>query len=418
MNQEEKRSIIAGLYGNTLEWYDFLLYASFAPLFAKLFFPSDVEFISLMATFTAFAVGFLMRPLGGLLLGHYADHVGRRKALIVSVSIMTASTTSIAFLPAYNTAGAMAPVLFVLFRLVQGLAVGGELPSSTTFLVEHMAHKRRGFAGSLVLSTAFLGIFFGSLTAASLSRLLHEQQLLEWGWRLAYFLGGMLGLIGIHLRINSIEPAVFIKAKPEKELPAQVIFSRYRSQLLLAVMFTSILAIGNYILIAYMTTFLVNSEGFLLADALTINCIALLILTILIPFMGLLSDYLGRKLIFLSGLLGLLILIFPIFLLLLSGNWLYAFLSEVLLVLVLAPINATVPTIITEMFPTPVRASGISISYNLGQALFGGTVTLVALSLVRITNDKLSPAWYVFLWAIIAITTTKYLQETYKKALD
>jgi len=138
MNRDEKRSIIAGLYGNALEWFDFLLYASFAPVFATLFFPSDIKTISFIATFGVFAIGFLMRPIGGVLIGHYADHFGRRTALIISVSIMTIATGSIAFLPNYQQAGLIAPVLFTFLRLIQGIAVGGELPGSTTFLIEHM----------------------------------------------------------------------------------------------------------------------------------------------------------------------------------------------------------------------------------------------------------------------------------------
>ena len=146
MGKDEKRSVLAGLYGNALEWYDFLLYASFAPIFAELFFPTKIEFLSLITTFGVFAISFFMRPIGGALIGHYADHAGRRKALILSVTIMTIATASIAFLPTFHQAGVFAPILFTLFRLVQGLAVGGELPGTATFLIEHTPPHCRGFA--------------------------------------------------------------------------------------------------------------------------------------------------------------------------------------------------------------------------------------------------------------------------------
>jgi proline/betaine transport protein TphA len=403
MDQNAKRSIIAGLYGNTLEWYDFLLYASFAPLFAKVFFTTGSYFISLVETFAVFAIGFLMRPIGGVLLGHYADHVGRRKALIVSIAVMTAATTAIAFLPAYQSAGIMAPILFIFLRLVQGLAVGGELPSSATFLMEHTPVQRRGFVGSLVLSTAFLGIFFGSMVAAFLSETLTEAHLFQWGWRLGYLLGGVLGVVGIYLRLKSQESSTFTKAELLHEWPITTLLKSHRYNLLLSIIFTGALAVGNYILVAYATTFLVKAESFSLGNALLINFIAIFMLTVFIPCMGFLSDRFGRKALFISGVLGMFLLVFPIFWLLASGSWWYALWSQLLLALVLSPINATVPTILAERFPTAVRASGVSVGYNIGQAVFGGTVPLVGLILVEMTGNKLAPAWYIFAWALLAI---------------
>ncbi|KGP62634.1 MFS transporter [Legionella norrlandica] len=410
-------SILAGLYGNALEWYDFLLYASFASVFAEIFFPSKIHFVSLIATFSLFAIGFIMRPIGGLLFGHYADHVGRRKALILSMSIMTTSTTLIALLPDFHSWGIMAPILFSILRLIQGLAVGGELPGSTTYLIEHMFQNRRGLAGSLVLSSAFLGIFLGALTASIVSALFTGDSLLRWGWRCTYLLGGVLGLLGIYLRIKSFESPAFLKERHTKEIPAKIVLTTYRQQLFLSVISTSILALANYLLIAYVTTFLVKSEYFLLKDALLINLIALALLTALIPIMGFLSDLVGRKPIFLVGLFSLIILIFPFFWLLLSGNWWKVLWCELLLAAVLAPINATVPTIIAEMFPTNIRASGISISYNIGQALFGGTMPLIAFILIEFSNNKMAPAWYLFIWTIIVVLISSFIRESYQKEL-
>ncbi|AWN73212.1 MFS transporter [Legionella anisa] len=418
MDSTKRKSIFAGLYGNTLEWFDFLLYANFTPLFAQLFFPSDEYFISLLLTFGVFSVGFFMRPLGGILLGHYADQIGRRKTLILSVSIMTSSTACIALIPDFNSIGIIAPVLFIFFRLIQGIAVGGELPGSTTFLIEHMADHRRGFAGSLVLSTAFLGIFLGSLTASLLSVLLTEDTLRAWGWRLAYLIGAFLGLIGIYLRITSVEPATFLKAKHTTELPAKIVFFGYTRKLVLAIIFTSIMAMSNYLLIAYITSFLVKSEGFLLKDALVANFIALLVLTLLIPLMGLLSDYFGRKPIFLLGALGIFIFIYPLFILFSSGIWWQILLGEIVLAIILAPLNAAVPTMLAEMFPTAIRASGVSIGYNIGQAVFGGTIPLVSLTLVELTGNKYAPAFYILFWVIIAIIAARFARETYLDKLD
>ncbi len=411
------RSVIAGLYGNALEWYDFLLYASFAPIFADVFFPSKVHFVSLIATFSLFAIGFIMRPIGGLLFGHYADKVGRRKALIVSMSIMTISTSLIALLPDFNSLGIFAPILFSVLRLVQGLAVGGELPGSTTYLIEHMFHNRRGLAGSLVLSSAFLGIFLGALIASLMSYLFKDHTLYIWGWRIPYLLGGTLGIVGIYLRIHSVESPSFLNAERSHEIPAKVVFTKFKKPLIISILITSIMALSNYVLIAYLNTYLVNSESFLLKDALLINLLALALLTCLIPPMGYLSDLVGRKPIFLTALALLFVFIFPIFYLLLSDNWWNIFFSELLLAMILAPINATVPTIIAEMFPTQVRASGISISYNIAQAIFGGTMPLLSFTLINLTGNNYAPAWYVFIWCIFVLSASFKLKESYRNQL-
>lgn len=417
MNHKEKYSVIAGLYGNALEWYDFILYASFAPVFAEIFFPSEIHFLSLLATFSLFAIGFIMRPIGGVLIGHYADYFGRKKALILSITIMTISTSLIALVPDHNSIGMAAPLLFSILRLLQGLAVGGELPGSATYLIEHMFEHRRGFAGSLVLSSAFLGIFLGALIAAVFSSLYTGPSLLQWGWRYTYLLGGFLGIFGIYLRCKSSESPTFIKKDHAHELPAKIIFTQFRKQIFIAVMITGIMALTNYMLIAYVTTYLVRYEGFLLHDALLINLLSLLALTLLIPIMGYLSDIVGRKPIYLLGLISLILLIFPIFWLLLSGNWWRVLCCELVLALVLAPINGTVPTMLAEMFPTSVRASGISIGYNIGQALFGGTMPLIAFSLVEITHNKFAPAWYILFLSIIVLGITFLVRESYKKTL-
>ena len=418
MNQKERNSIIAGLYGNALEWYDFILYASFAPVFAEIFFPSDIHFISLLATFSLFAIGFIMRPFGGVLIGHYADHYGRRKALILSMSIMSLSTTLIAFVPDYNALGLAAPIIFSILRLIQGLAVGGELPGSTTYLIEHMFEHKRGLAGSLVLSSAFLGIFLGALIASVFTSLYSGTSLLRSGWRYTYLLGGVLGIFGIYLRLKSTESPTFQKKIHSQDIPIKILCTQYKMQLFKAVMITSILAMFNYLLIAYVTTFLVKYQGFRLHDALLINLLALLSLTLFIPIMGYISDVIGRKPVYLCGLIILLLYIVPFFLLLLSKNWWHVLYCELLLALILAPINATVPTMLAEMFPTSIRASGISTGYNIGQALFGGTMPLIAFSLIELTDNQLAPAWYLCFWTIIVLCTTFYVHETYKKNLN
>lgn len=410
MSDHNRLNITAGLYGNALEWYDFLLFASFSPIFAKLFFPSHSYFISLVSTFGVFALGFLIRPLGGFVLGYYGDKLGRRKTLIFSITIMTLATLLIAFLPSYSHIGLAAPILFMLLRLLQGFAVGGELPNSATFLIESIAQKHKGLAGSLTFSTAFLGIVAGAGVATAISNMISPEQL-NWAWRYAYVLGGLLGLIGIYMRLRCTESPVYLEhTHTASKTPFKIIFAEYKLTLFTAALMTSILAAGNYLLIAYTTVFLTKTIGFTLAQALEINFIALFLLVILIPMMGLIADVIGCQKLYKLGLILILVGIFPVFLLLKQADFIHALYGEIILAILLAPINATIATIITDMFPVNIRASGISMGYNIGQGLFGGTVPLISLTLIEYTGNVLAPAWYIFGLALVVLISIGFLK--------
>lgn len=398
------KDIIAGLYGHALEWYDFLLYASFAPIFAKIFFPTHDDFVSLLTTFAVFSIAFIMRPIGGVLIGHYADKVGRRKALIFTVSAMSCATFLIGCLPGFSRLGIISPILFVALRLIQSLIVGGELPGSSTFLIEHTNKEQRaGLVSSFIFATATFGIAIAALVATLLSELIPTAHFIDWGWRIAYWLGAALGLIGIYLRLHSNETQDFLTIKEKEKLPVKIILTEHRFALLGSVIYTAILASGNYLIIAYVITYLIKIENFSTNAAFAINAISMLIMTIFIIVFGYIATKIKATSLFLSGVVSVIIFIFPIFYLLSTGNIITAFCAELLIAIVLSPINATLPTLLTHLFPTKVRASGVSLGYNLGQGLFGGTFPMIGLALVELTGNKFSPAWYLFSWAIIVL---------------
>ncbi len=404
MKNDKFRDIIAGLYGHTLEWYDFLLYASFAPIFAKVFFPTKNDFVSLLTTFAVFSVAFLMRPVGGVIIGHFADKVGRRKALILTVSAMSCVTFLIGCLPGFSYLGIASPILFIALRLIQSLIVGGELPGSATFLIEHTGkEKKSGLVSSFIFATATFGIAVAALTAAGLSELIPAPHFTDWGWRIAYWLGAALGLIGIYLRLHSRETEDFLTMTTKEKLPIKVILTEHKYALLGSVIYTAILASGNYLVIAYVTTYLIRIENFSTNAAFAINAVSMLAMTLFIVTFGYISQLVNAKRLFLLGVTSVVILIFPIFYLLSRGNVFYALCAELLIALVLSPINATLPTLLTHLFPTEVRASGVSLGYNLGQGLFGGTFPMIGLALVELTANKFSPAWYLFSWGVIVL---------------
>lgn len=409
--------VVAGLFGNALEWYDFILYANFAPIIASLFFPTKDPVTSLLLTFTVFATGFLVRPFGALIFGYIGDHYGRLRALIISISIITAPTFLIGLLPTYDQIGIAAPLLLTLLRLFQGLAVSGELNSSATFLIEHAPPNRRGFAGCLVMGTAFLGILIGAAVAAIVTFSLSQSAIHSWGWRLPFILGGILGIVGIIIRLRSYETPLFTNTN-HKISSIKLVFKMYLKPLLLSILITCIMAVGNYIFIAYIVTFLVKTQGFALKDALLINLISMSIMVIMFPVMGLLSDHFGRKPIFKIGLIGFILFSIPIFWLISHKQFYLALLGDIALCLTLVPIAALVPTIIAELFPTEIRNTGTALGYNICLALFGGTAPLIALSLIDYTKNNLAPAGYLMICTIISWIALKFIEESHNKPLS
>jgi proline/betaine transport protein TphA len=307
-------TFLASIFGNALEWYDFILYANFAPIIANLFFPAKNPVTSLLLTFIVFATGFLVRPVGALIFGHIGDHWGRRKALIVSISIISIPTFLIGLVPSYHAIGILAPVLLTLLRLFQGIAVSGELNTSSNFLIEHNSQEQRGFRGSLVMGSAFLGILVGAATATFASLLFSPSNLQSWAWRIPFLFGGVLGLIGIFIRLNSVESPKFLQQKKStRRSSLKEVLLHHPKELLLTIVITSIMGVGNYMVIAYVITLLVKFQGFPLREANIINFISLFVMTLLFPVIGMLSDKFGRKPVFLTGILGFIFLSIPVF---------------------------------------------------------------------------------------------------------
>lgn len=215
---KEKKVVLAGAIGNTLEWYDFTIYAFFVPIIAMQFFPNKDPFLSMLATFGVFAIGFLVRPLGAVFFGYIGDHTGRRKALIISMIMMSFPTFLIGLLPNYHAIGILAPVLLTGLRIIQGLAVSGELTTATVFLIEHADARKRGFAGSLAMAGALLGMVLSAIFATLMSELLSSAQLSAWGWRVPFLLGGVIGVLGLFVRLRTIDPSLYIRQKKQRHL--------------------------------------------------------------------------------------------------------------------------------------------------------------------------------------------------------
>ena len=401
-----KRAIAAATIGNALEWFDLALYALLASYIGRTFFPSDDAGVQLVQTYAVFGITYLIRPIGGLLLGAYADRRGRKKALMLSIWVMVAGTLLMAFMPGHATLGIVAPLGIVLARLLQGFAAGGEFGAATSFLVEQNA-GRKGFLGSFQFASQGLSTLMAAGFAAGLTAVLSDEQMTSWGWRVPFVFGLLIGPVGYFVRRYVEEsPAMAEAAAEEAPRSRSVVLAVFRDHwggLLVAGGVLIVSTALNFIL-QYLPTFGIEELG--LDDSLSYVALFITgaILTFVTPVVGLLADRYGRVRIMLPS--GLLIgaAAIPLF------RWLTAspsFLTLTLCMTVLGLLKAAyfgaLPSVMSDVFPARVRATGLSFSYNTTVAVFGGFTPTIAAALVTTTGSQVSPAYYLLAVALLSV---------------
>jgi len=414
-----RKVALSGMVGNILEWYDFTLYGYLAVVLSKLFFPSDNETVSLLASFGAFAVGFFFRPLGSVILGYIGDKYGRKQALILSIFLMAIPTFLIGLLPTYHEIGILAPIILVFLRILQGISTGGEYTTSVSFVVEHAPSERRGFYGSINLLGAVIGIMFGSLMGAFLNAVFDKNTLEEFGWRIGFLFGIVLAFVGIYLRKKAEETPIFLAIEEENKSknPLLKTFIHHPKELILAIIFSSLQGVAFFLLFVYMPTFYQKVLNIEPSKALFINSFAMLVLAMLIPVMAHLSDKVGRKPLILSATFLYTVASVFLFKLILTGQVLNIILGHVLFAVISSGFMAILPTFLIELFPADVRNTAFSVGYNTALGIFGGTVPMVATYLISKTQNPLSIVFYLIIVAFIVFITTLFVKETYKKSL-
>lgn len=406
----DRRRVIAGIVGNVLEWYDFAVYGFFAATIGKQFFPSDDPSTSLIAAFGAFAAGFLMRPFGSVLFGHIGDRLGRDKALLLSVAMMAVPTFMIGFLPTYETIGLAAPILLVLLRMAQGFSVGGEYTTSIVYLVEHAPDNRRGIAGSWALWGVILGILIGSGLGALLNNVLGPAQIEAWGWRIPFLLGVSIGIVGFYFR-RSMGATAAMKDTPP-EAPTLVAFRVYSSTMAKVLGIAVFNGVSFYLAFIYVASWLKTvSQDLTAANALEINSISMVLMLIVVPLAAMASDRIGRKPVMLAGMVGTILLAYPMFVLMHHDNYALALVGQLVLSFLIGLYFGTFPATIVEVVPPEVRVSVLSIGYNTCLALFGGTAPIVAAYLVRRTADDYAPAFYLIFAAVVTTAVILAVKE-------
>jgi MFS transporter, MHS family, proline/betaine transporter len=405
------RVIAAGTIGNVLEWYDFAIYGYFAAPIGRQFFPQEDAVAQLLSAFGVFAIGYLMRPLGGVLVGHIGDTVGRRAALTFSVAAMAVPTFLIGLLPSYQAIGVLAPIGLILLRVVQGLSVGGEYTGSLVFLVEHAPEGRRGLLGALGASGATVGILLGSAVGAAFAASMSAAALDSWGWRIPFLLGLVVGIAGYILRRYVLETAAVEKrARPPI---IETLHDHWRAVAGFAGL-SVYSAVSFYIGFVYLVSWLQTADGIPPSRSLEINSLSMVILLPVVIAAGWLSDWIGRKPLMVLASIGGLVGAVPIFWLLNHPSALLAQIGQLGLVLLMGTYYGPLPAILVEAAPPAVRCTAVALGYNLCYALFGGLSPLVATWLVQREGNEIAPAFLIMASAAVTFATLFWFRETYR----
>ena len=377
-----------------VEWFDYAAYSYLAVVIAAVFFPSESLTDGLIWTFALFAVSFLVRPFGGFIWGHIGDRVGRRNALAWSILIMSASTVCIGLLPGALQIGLWAPALLLLFRLLQGFSASGEYAGASAYLVEYAPEGKRGIYAAVVPGSTAAGLLFGSLMATVLTASLTDAQLESWGWRLPFLLAAPLGLIGVYIRRKLEDSPVFREMSQEDEVikaPIWALFRDHWRTLVRATAAVLLNAVGFYVILTYMPTYLTQTIGI---DPTIANLTTTVSLVTYIGFIfltGHLSDRFGRRTILMSASVLFILLTVPAFILLGTGSIVMILLVQILLGAMLTLNDGSLASFLAENFPTRVRYSGFAVSFNVGNAVFGGTNPHAIATLLIATSGSAPP---------------------------
>ena len=406
-----RRTIAAGMIGNVLEWYDFAIYGYFAAQIGRQFFPHEDPVAQLLSAFGVLAIGYLVRPAGGALIGHIGDRFGRRAALTISVVGMAVPTVLIGLLPGYATLGVLAPIALTLLRMLQGLSVGGEYTGSMVFLVEHAPPGRRGVMGALASFGCGTGTLLGSAVGAGFAAAMSTEALDAWGWRVPFLLGLVAGIAGYFLRRHVLETA---PAGRRKRAPfVETLHDHWRSVLCM-VGLCVFNAVAFYVAFIYLVSWLQLADGIAPARALEINTISMAATLPVLVVTGWLSDRFGRKLFaVLSVALGF-VGALPLFWLLNHPSTLLAQLGQLGFVLIVGLYGGVQPAVMTEMVPPQVRCTAVALGYNIPLGVIGGLTPLTATWLVQRTGDEIAPAFLIMAAAAVSLLAILRVPETYR----
>ena len=413
--QSTRRTALAGLIGNVMEWFDFAVYGYFASVIGTQFFPQSSPQAQLLLTFAVFAVGFASRPIGGLLLGRVGDRIGRRTLLILSLLLMGGSTLAIGLLPTYESIGVAAPILLVTLRLVQGFSVGGEFTGSMVYTTEFAPLAKRGLISSATAFGTTLGFILGSGSAWLIRATLEADEVASWGWRIPFIASVLFVVIGIPLRRKLQETEEGLQAARQRPPVLRSLIADWRPIL----QTFGIVAMTNA---AYYLTFTYTvdqrSKGADAADFLLANTLALLVVLFSKVLGGWLSDRVGRRRLMILLTFAMLMLIVPALQLMLTGSMWQFLVGQLLMAVPVAMALGMQGAMLTEIFPLRTRVTSMSFAYGMTLALAGGSAPLVSAWLVAEFGHPIAPAWYIMGYGLLGLALLWPMKETNTRALD
>lgn len=415
LNRQDYKTLTLAALGGALEFYDFIIFVFFAAVIGDLFFPADIpEWLRQVQTFGIFAAGYLARPLGGIIMAHFGDLVGRKRMFSLSILLMALPTLAMGMLPTYTTIGIAAPLLLLLMRILQGAAIGGEVPGAWVFVAEHVPQKRVGFACGTLTAGLTAGILLGSLVATMMNTTMTPQEVHDGGWRIPFFLGGVFGLFAMYLRRWLQETPIFIAMKARKalaeELPLKSVVANHKRAVVVSMLLTWLLSAGIVVVILMAPTFLQKQFGVVPALALQANSFATIALLFGCICAGVAADKFGASKTFIVGSLLMGVCCWN-FYHTAANNPEQLFAAYALAGFSVGIVGA-VPYVMVRAFPAEVRFSGISFSYNLSYAIFGGLTPVMVTMLMALT--PMGPAYYVLTLAGIGLLLGIYLQHDLK----
>lgn len=418
-----RRVLIASVVGSSVEWFDYFIYGTVAALvFNQLFFVTDDPAFGTLYAFATFALAFFIRPLGGVIFSHIGDKIGRKKTLVLTLSLMGTATFLMGVLPTYGSIGIWAPILLILLRLIQGLGLGGEWGGALLLAVEYAPKEKRGLFGSVPQMGVTIGMLMGTI-ALSLMTLSPGDAFLTWGWRVPFLLSACLVIFGLWIRKGIEETPTFQRNQQQGEipkLPIAVTLKYHWREVLIATGAKVVETAPFYIFGTFIVSYATQNLNFSQTATLSAVALGTIITTVLMPIMGSWSDKIGRKKIYIGGTILMMLYAFPYFWLIHQDSVLLLFVATVIgLGVIWAPITAVLGTMFSEIFSAQVRYTGISLGYQIGAAVAGGTAPLVATSLLISFNDSYIPiALYIILTAVISLIAIWTVKDRHNEDLD
>lgn len=402
----KRKLVFASGIANTFEWYDYALFGHFAPILGQKFFPESDPSAALLQAFLVFALGYLMRPIGGIFFGILGDRFGRRAALSSAILCMAFPTAAIGFLPTYESIGITATTMMIMARMLQGLSMGGALTGSISFVIEHVNKDSRGFIGSVSMSSICIGVLLGSAASYITKSSMSEEVFVSWGWRLPFIMGIFIFLAGIYIKRHTSETPLFEDARYRGEIyrsPLNKVMINHWSDMIISILINATGSVLFYIEAIYLTSYLKITRGFAEDEVSNLANSCYIIMAIVTLLAGWLSDKINRKKIYYINLMAIIILSPIILQVFATGTFLAITFAQVTIAIMAAAYIGPEPALQAELYPTNVRNTALSVSYNTATSIFGGTAPFIIESLVQNTGNITSSVYYIITVSIISI---------------